>query len=174
MGSLATRMKVLGSVSILLGILAMMAPGFTGMSVLSFLGFLVLVGGVLRIVWAFGAGSLRKGLLQMAIGLLTLICGLVLIAHPVITAGLLSVLVGLYLLVDGIAEIAAGFRLRPQSGSGWLIVGGIVSVLLGVMIWRQFPLSGAWALGILLGIKMFFVGLIMLMGGSVLKSVTKA
>jgi uncharacterized membrane protein HdeD (DUF308 family) len=38
------------------------------------------------------------------------------------------------------------------------------------MIWGQFPLSGAWAIGILLGIKLFFVGLIMITGGSAVRS----
>ena len=47
----------------------------------------------------------------------------------------------------------------------FVIGGGIVR-----MIWGQFPLSGAWAIGILLGIKLFFVGLIMITGGSVVRS----
>jgi uncharacterized membrane protein HdeD (DUF308 family) len=51
-----------------------------------------------------------------------------------------------------------------------MIFGGIVSILLGFMIWGQFPLSGPYALGILLGIKLFFVGLIMVTGGSTLRA----
>jgi len=43
----------------------------------------------------------------------------------------------------------------------------------GIMIWGQFPLSGVWAIGILLGIKLVFVGLIMLMGGSAVRSMAK-
>ena len=35
---------------------------------------------------------------------------------------------------------------------------GIVTLLLGIMLWRQFPLSGVWAVGILFGIKMIFSG----------------
>jgi uncharacterized membrane protein HdeD (DUF308 family) len=54
-----------------------------------------------------------------------------------------------------------------------MLFGGIVSVLLGIMIWAQFPLSGVWAIGILLGIKLFFVGLIMLVGGSAMRSMAK-
>jgi uncharacterized membrane protein HdeD (DUF308 family) len=42
-----------------------------------------------------------------------------------------------------------------------------------MMTWGQFPLSGAWAIGILLGIKLFFVGLIMITGGSVVSSMSK-
>ena len=41
------------------------------------------------------------------------------------------------------------------------------------IIWKQFPMSGMWAIGILLGIKLFFVGLIMLKGGSAVRSMAK-
>jgi uncharacterized membrane protein HdeD (DUF308 family) len=44
--------------------------------------------------------------------------------------------------------------MRPASGSGWLIFGGVISILLGFMIWSGFPLFGMWAIGILFGIKM--------------------
>lgn len=64
-------------------------------------------------------------------------------------------------------HLAKGSR---RIGSGWLVFGGIVSIILGVLIWAQYPLSGAWAMGILLGIKLFFVGLAMLAGGSAVRS----
>jgi uncharacterized membrane protein HdeD (DUF308 family) len=67
-------------------------------------------------------------------------------------------------------EISAGNQRRPLPGSGWLIFGGVLSILLGAMIWAQFPLSGAFAIGILLGIKLFMVGLIMVTGGSALSA----
>jgi uncharacterized membrane protein HdeD (DUF308 family) len=45
-------------------------------------------------------------------------------------------------ILDGIFEIAAGFTL---TGGAWLVFGGAIPILLGVMIWAQYPLSGAWA-----------------------------
>jgi uncharacterized membrane protein HdeD (DUF308 family) len=50
------------------------------------------------------------------------------------------------------------------------LFGGVVSVLLGAMIWRQFPLSGAWAIGVVLGIKLLLIGAIMIAGGSAARS----
>jgi len=47
---------------------------------------------------------------------------------------------------------------------------GVVSLGLAIFLWRQYPLSGAWAMGILLGIKLFFVGVAMLAGGSAARS----
>ena len=167
------RMRIFGIIAIILGILCLLAPGLTGISVVLLLGVFVLIGGIVRIIWAFRAGSFGKGLLVFAIGGLTLLCGIVLLANPLFASGVLTFILAVYFIIDGISEIAAGFRLRPQPGWGWMLFGGIVSIWLGIMIWGQFPLSGMWAIGILLGIKLVFVGLIMLMGGSAVRSMAK-
>ena len=55
------------------------------------------------------------------------------------------------------------FYVRPFSGWGWILFNGVVSVLLGAMIWNQFSLSGAWVIGILLEIKLLFSGWTLIM-----------
>ena len=167
------NMTFLGVIAIILGILAMMMPGLTGVSVVYLLGVIVLVAGIVRMIWAFQAGSLGRGLLMFAIGLLTLLAGFALLAHPLFASGVLTIMLAVYFILDGIGEIAAGIRVRPANGWGWLLFGGIVSIWLGLMIWRQFPLSGLWAIGILLGIKLFFIGLIMVTAGSAVRSIAK-
>ena len=167
-----TRMKIFGVAAIVLGVLAMLAPLQTGIAVAVLVGLFVLISGVLRVVWAFQSSTLGKGLLRMAVGGLTLICGIVLVSDPLLASGFLTVLVSLYLIVDGAFEIAAATRLRAESGWGWMLLGGIVSVVLGLILWGQFPLAGAWAIGILLGIKLLFVGMIMVTLGSAFHAVT--
>jgi len=166
-------MTFFGVIAIILGILAMMMPGLTGVSVVYLLAGIVLVAGIVRMIWAFQAGSLGRGLLMFAIGLLTLLAGFALLAHPLFASGVLTIMLAVYFILDGIGEIAAGMKVRPADGWGWLLFGGIVSLLLGLMIWRQFPLSGLWAVGILLGIKLFFIGLIMVTAGSAVRSIAK-
>lgn len=166
------RMTTFGVMAIILGMLAMLAPGFTGLSIAMLLGGLVLISGIVRMIWAFQSGSLGRGLWMFAIGGLTLLCGIALLAHPLFASGVLTIVLAVYFIADGISEIAAGFG-RRGDGGGWLLFGGIVSVLLGGMIWAQYPLSGAWAMGTLLGIKLFFVGLTMITGGSAVRSMAK-
>ena len=165
------RMTIFGVIAIILGVLCLLAPVLTGVWTLTLMGLFVLAAGIVRMIWAFQAGSFGKGLLMFAIGGLTLLCGIALVANPLFASGVLTVILAVYFIFDGISEIVGGFRLRPGSGWGWMLFGGIVSVLLGIMIWAQFPLSGVWAIGILLGIKLFFVGLIMVMGGSAVRSI---
>ncbi len=164
---------VLGAVCMVLGILAMLMPSLVGMSIAMILGILVLISGIARMVWSFQAGSLGKGILKLVIGGLTLLCGIALLAKPILAAGVLTILLTVYFLLDGIAEIAAGTRVGTANGGGWLLFSGVISILLGFMIWVRFPLSGPWALGILLGIKLFLVGLIMATAGSAVSSIVK-
>lgn len=154
-----------GIIAIILGILAMLAPGITGISVAMVVGSLVVVGGILRMVWAFKASSLGRGILTFAIGCLTFIVGLVMLANPLLTTGVLTLLLAAYFFVDGIFEAIAAFKLRSVTGWGWLLFSGIISILLGILIWEQFPLSGIWAIGTLFGIKLFLVGLMMITFG---------
>lgn len=155
-------MKLLGISTIILGILAIATPLVAGASIVLLIGLLVIAGGFARIAWAFRAETYGKGLLGFAIGGMTLLCGIVLVTNPILASGVLTIILALYLLTDGVFEAIAAFRLRPAYGWKWLLTGGTVSCILGVMIWRQFPLSGAWAIGLLLGIKLVLVGMIMI------------
>ena len=163
----------LGVIALILGVLAMLAPGIAGMSISMMLGALALIAGVVRMIWAFKAGSLGKGILVFALGGLTLVCGIILISDPIATTGILTLLLAGYFVVDGGFEIVAGFKMRPAEGWGWMIFAGVMSAILGVMIWRQYPLSGFWAIGTLLGIKLFFIGLTMITTGSTARSLAK-
>jgi len=164
-------MMLFGILTIILGVVAMMAPLMTGISIVMLVGFLVLGGGIARMIWAFGSESLGQGTLKFAIGLLTLLCGLVMLANPVLALAPITIILAAYFFVDGLFEAIGAFQIRPQAGWGWLLFGGIISLALGVMIWRQYPLSGGWAIGILVGIKLLFAGLAMVTVGSTLRSV---
>jgi len=167
------RFTTFGVIAIILGMLAMLAPGLAGLSVALLLGIIVLAADIVRIFWAFQAGTFGKGLVGFVIGGLTLLCGILLIANPLFASGMLTILLAIYFIFDGVFEIMAAVQRKPMEGWGWLMFGGIVSVLLGLMIWAQYPLAGAWAMGILIGIKLFMVGLIMVTGGAVAREMEK-
>jgi uncharacterized membrane protein HdeD (DUF308 family) len=88
-------------------------------------------------------------------------------------SALLTVILACFLFADGVAEIVGAFSIRHETGRAWMLIGGICSIVLGLMIWRQYPLSGSWALGVLLGVRLFFIGIVMLTGGSAVRSYAK-
>lgn len=165
------NMTVLGIVTIILGVLSMFAPLLTGISVAILVGILMIAAGGARLVWAFGAESFGQGVLKFAIGGLTLVAGLIMVARPLYGVGVLTIMLAAYFVVDGLFEILGSFKLKPAPGWGWVLFGGIVSLALGIMIWRNLPEASAWVIGILVGVKLFFAGLMMITVGSSVRSV---
>jgi uncharacterized membrane protein HdeD (DUF308 family) len=156
-------MKIMGGLTIAFGILAIAMPWIAGQTLVWLVGVLVMAGGMTRMVWAFQPGGLGKGILAFLIGVLTLLAGSAVIAHPLLSSAILSVVLAVYFLADGLAEIFAGAALpEGRAGKGWLIFDGIVTLVLGVMIFTGFPLSGFLAIGVLLGVKLLFAGATML------------
>jgi uncharacterized membrane protein HdeD (DUF308 family) len=162
----ATGMTLLGIAMLILGALAVSAPLWTGVAVALLVGLLVLAAGIAQCAFSFQAGSFGQRLLGMLLGLLTAICGVVMVAHPVLHLSFLTLAIAVYFLAAGIFEAISALRVRPLRGWGWVLVGGLLSLLLGGLIWAEWPLSGAWAIGVLVGIKVMFLGATMITLGS--------
>ena len=156
----------LGVVTVILGVIAIAAPFLTGITVTVFVGFLVLASGIAQIVHALKSKQWGTGIWGTIIGLLGCFAGLILILRPIVGLATLALLLAFYFLVDGISEIIAAFKIKPDQGWGWVLFNGIIALLLGVMIWRQWPVSGAWAIGVLFGIHMLMSGWTMVVLGA--------
>ena len=149
---------VVGILIAIAGVLAIVSPFIAGLSVTVAVGVLLLVTGVSRLFLAFKMGSFGRGLLVFVLGLLTLVAGGYMVARPGVGLATLTLFLAAYLFVQGIFEIVWAFRLRPVKGWGWTLFSGISSLLLGILIWAQFPVSGMWAVGTLVGVHMIFAG----------------
>ena len=93
-------------------------------------------------------------------------------AGPKVGLGLWNSIPGTF-IVEGLFKIFAAFRYRPHPGWLWMLAGGALSLVLGLLIWNQWPLSGVWAIGILVGVDLLTTGLSLVVLGSAVKSVTQ-
>ena len=156
----------LGILTVIFGVIAIGSPLITGVAVAVFVGFLLLASGVARIVHALKSKQWGTGFWGTAIGALGILAGLLMIFRPLVGLVTMTMLLAIYFLVDGISEIIAAFKIKPDQGWGWVLFNGIVAVLLGLMVWRQWPVSGAWAIGLLVGIHILMTGWSMIILGS--------
>ena len=116
------------------------------------------IGGIAQCILAFRAGAFGKGLLIFVVGALTAAVGFYLINQPLAGLAAITLFLAAYFVVTGIFELISAFQIRPSDGWGVMLFNGIVTLLLGIMIWSDFPLSGAWAVGILFGVKLLLSG----------------
>lgn len=162
----ANGMILLGITMLILGALALAAPLWSGVAVALLVGCLVLAAGVAQCAFSFRAGFFGQKMLGLLLGLLTAICGVVMVANPLLELSFLTLALAAYFLVAGVFEAISALRLRPLRGWVWALAGGLLSVLLGCLIWADWPLSGAWAVGVLVGIKVMFLGATMIILGN--------
>ena len=161
---------LLGGVMVLVGFLSMGSPLVAGLSVTMMVGIMLIVGGIGQLVFAIKAGT---GFFSMIMGVLTIILGGYMLSNVGAALESLTLFIAIYFVIEGITEAIAAFQMKPASGWGWALFSGLVTVLLGAMIWNQFPLSGAWAIGTLVGIKLLFSGWSLLMFGMAARSAAK-
>ncbi|MDP7270597.1 MAG: DUF308 domain-containing protein [Gammaproteobacteria bacterium] len=91
--------------------------------------------------------------------LLSVACGALLIAWPLTGLRYLILLLAGYLTVTGCFDVLHAIELRAVRGWGILLLNGLAGIALGWLIWRQWPISGEWAIGVLTGANMFFSGI---------------
>jgi uncharacterized membrane protein HdeD (DUF308 family) len=156
----------LGILTVIFGLLAVASPLITGIAVSMFVGSLLFLTGISQIVHAFKSKQWGTGFWGTVVGLLAVGAGLVMLLRPGVGVVTMAMILAIYFLVDGISEIIAAFRIKPDQGWGWVLFNGVVAVLLGFLIWRQWPFSGAWAVGLLVGIHILISGWSMIILGT--------
>lgn len=154
---------------LILGIFSVATPVAAGVSLTFLVGITLIAGGILKCALAFKVGAFGRGLLVFIMGVLTVLVGAYMTRQPVAALVSMTLFLAIYFIVTGIVEIIAAFNLKPALGWGWMLFNAIVTLLLGAMIWRQFPLSGAWAVGVLFGVKLIGSGLTLISLGSAVK-----
>jgi len=161
----------LGILNIILGMFLLGSPFMAGIVTTFLLGGIVLVGGIVELAHAFTASNWKAGLLKFIGGVLALIVGVIFLFQPLKGLAILSWVVAVFFLMDGLFRMVVAFKVKPERGWGWLLFGGIVTTLLGAYILADWPISSLWIIGLLVGIRMLFIGWAMIFAGAAAKSI---
>ena len=148
------------AIGIALVILGMVAIGYAvEMTIVSvmFLGWLLIIGGLLEVIHGFSRRLWSGFFINLLGGVLYAVAGVVMVANPALAAVTLTLVIAIILIVAGLFRLFIAFT-TPLHHRGWLILNGAISILLGVMIWRSWPVSGLWVIGLFIGIDMVFDG----------------
>lgn len=162
-----------GILVVILGILAIAMPFLTGVGVVLSTGLILIATGIAQLLFTFKSKSFGEGAMRFVFSILAFLAGAALIAQPGAGLAALTVFLAVWFLIDGIWSIIAGFRWRPFDGWGWMVFSGIISVALAVMIYMQFPESALWLIGVLVGVRLLFTGMTMIMLGSASEAVVR-
>jgi uncharacterized membrane protein HdeD (DUF308 family) len=151
-------MLALGILFIVGGVFAFAAPFLAGIVVATVVGVVIAIAGIAQIIHAWRMQSWGGFVWQLIIGIVLLIGGISIYLDPVSGVITLTLLAAVMFVVKGIFQIILGFRLRPHDGWGWIVASGVIALIVGVLIYIQWPMSAGYAIGTLAGISLAFTG----------------
>ena len=169
----AGALIILGIIQIVVGMLAMTAPLAAGVGLAMLVGCMLLIGGAVELVGVFKAQSFGAGVLAFVGGMFASIVGLVMIARPGIALLTLTLFLSIYFFAVGVTRVIMALQAKPLTGWGWMLFDGTITILLGLMIGRRWPLSGAWAIGTLVGIHLMLRGISVVAMSAAVRSAAK-
>ena len=167
------RLMMFGIALLVLGAFAVLTPVFAGSAVVIIIGIVLLVTGIGQFIQGLRADSWSDKMMPLILGAVTGLCGILIIGHPLLGLGFLTLLLVAFFVVEGIWKIVSSFSYRPASGWVWVLGSGVLSLLLGLLIWKQWPVSGMWAVGVLVGVDLLSTGTSMVVLASVLRRIAQ-
>src|ERR1700726_1302791 len=149
---------VWGILMFICGILAISVPLTSSIGIVIVLAWLILFAGISHLIFAFQSHSVGGFLWQVLLAVVYGIAGIYMLMNPLLGVLSLTLVLAVFLLFEGILELFLYFRIRRIRHAGWILFDGIVTLILGILIWAQWPSSSVWVIGTLVGISLIFSG----------------
>ncbi len=151
-----------GIFGILFGLICLLTPGLAVQVFVILFAAYMLVDGVFAIVGGIKAArnGERWGLLILE-GIVDLAAGFVAVLWPAITLVALIWIIAIWAIVSGALMLSAAFALNLDHGRWWLALGGIASVIFGILLVIE-PLIGAVVLTLWIGAYALVFGIFLL------------
>jgi uncharacterized membrane protein HdeD (DUF308 family) len=165
----------LGIAFCVLGVLAITVPFIATLATTLFIGWLMIIGGFVSGFHAFQNRRWAGFPWALLSSILYVVAGFLIVFNPVVGTLTLTLILGLFFLASGFVKIVRALQHRGMSNWGWLLFDGILSLVLGGLIWARWPSTAVWAIGLLVGVDLLVSGATMLMLGLLGRStVTRA
>jgi uncharacterized membrane protein HdeD (DUF308 family) len=130
--------------------------------------------GLVRLVLAFKAKEKLETIISTLLGAVILSLGVLVWLNPDLGSGFLTALLTVFFIAHGIWKISTALHYRQFTAWGWLVLSGLVSLLFAWFMWQQWPLSGAWSIGIFLGLDLIITGVVSVLLARAIKRVRKS
>ena len=162
--------KVEGILLIILGSVAILLPFFFARVLETFLGALFLFVGTVGLIRSLTTRVAPGTFFSLLLYLLFFITGIFIFIHPYSGISAFTLIIGLVFMASGFLKTAFAFSVKNAASNWfWALLDGIITIMLGVMIFAQWPVSGIVVISVMIGIKLLFLGYSLLMLSSGIK-----
>jgi uncharacterized membrane protein HdeD (DUF308 family) len=143
----------------ILGVIAIAAPSLSTLFAETWIAVILIFAGFTKLVYATQTRHEGGFIWKVLLSGLYIATGIMLFVYPYTGILTLTLLLGTFLLTEGTFELILAFKLRPQENWTWILGDGIITLVLGAMIWFQWPFNAPWLLGTLVGVSVIFTGI---------------
>jgi uncharacterized membrane protein HdeD (DUF308 family) len=143
---------------ILFGVLALALPLATTIAFAMIAGWLLVFSGAVQVVHSFQSKGVGHIVWKLFVAFLYVVIGFYFLAYPLMGLVTMTLLLAFFFFGEGLMDLVEYIQNRKLTGAGWILVDAIVTLLLGVMIWRHWPASSLVVFGILIGVSMIMTG----------------
>ncbi|PSF38158.1 hypothetical protein C7H19_06715 [Aphanothece hegewaldii CCALA 016] len=141
-----------------LGIAGLVLPNIATGVVETWISLLLIFAAGAKLSNAFGTREQEGFVWKLLLGILYLATGVMLLIYPRTGILSLTLLLGSFLLTEGVFELFLAFKVRNQPNWTWVLINGILTLVLGAMVWFGWPFNAPWLLGTLVGVSVLFTG----------------
>ena len=147
----------LGIIFVILGAVCVVGDVSATFATILVFGWMLLFSGIFALVHAFRTYTWSGFFLYLFSALFRGFTGYLLIRYPVLGAASFTLILASFFIVGGLFRaIGAGMMRFPRWG--WSVFSGLVSVVLGVVLLVQWPVSSIWFIGFAVGIDLILEG----------------
>lgn len=164
-----TALTVMGVLLVIFGVVAIATPAVAGATVVMVIGAVLALVGIVQIITGLRTDGMVNKITPVVLGVLALLCGGTLLGEPWIGMKYITLFLAIFFGIEGFSKIVASFSYRPASGWFMLLISGVIAMFLGFLIWKQWPISGMWAVGILVGVNLLSTGISMIFLASTIR-----
>ncbi len=154
----------IGVLLLVLGALALGSTFSTTVVSIVSLGTLLIIGGLAQVIQAFRVKRWRGFFLLLSMGILSTAAGSLMVASPLESALSLTLLLAIFFIVAGLIRISIALSIDIDNWY-WVLISGIIGVVLGGLVWAQWPTSSLWVIGAFIGLDLIFSGVSLIMLG---------
>jgi uncharacterized membrane protein HdeD (DUF308 family) len=148
---------ILGALLIVVGMVAISEAFFATLATVLITGTLLMIGGGVEIVDAFLGRGWRGFWMHLLAGIMYVVLGFLIVQRPLAAAAVFTLMLAAVFFVGGLFRIIVALSERFY-GWGWVLLNGVVTLILGILIWREWPEAAFTIIGLFVGIDMLLAG----------------
>ncbi|MDT8321987.1 MAG: DUF308 domain-containing protein [Xanthomonadales bacterium] len=167
----ANLLMVTGVLLVVFGAVALLSPVAAGSAVVKIVALILVVTGIVQLFHAYRSTARPDRLIWTALGAVIALLGILVWFNPGIGSGLLATLLMLFFAAQGFWKLAVAYRFRRFNGWLWMLLSGLLSLVFVYLLWSQWPLSGAWVIGVLVGLDLMLSGVAVMIVATAMRRV---